>query len=195
MTQHSRAAIVRLGLAVLFVVGTASDLRAQSFISPLIGFNFGGDSGCPTVSGCEDKRLNAGVGIGRLGPVVGFETELAYAKDFFGSAPGYTSSVLTVMGNVMLVPDLGPVRPYVLAGLGLIKSHVALTPEGLLSADNNDLGWDVGGGLFIFFGEHVGVRGDIRYFHSFQDLEVLGFTLGDTKLDFGRASGALVLKF
>lgn len=195
MFTHSRARVVRAALAIVFGVVAASEARAQSFISPLIGFNFGGDSGCPTIADCEDKRRNLGIGIGRLGSVLGFETEFAYASDFFGSAPGLSSSVLTVMGNVMLVPDLGPVRPYVLAGLGLIKSHVELTPESLLTTDNNDIGWDVGGGVFVFFGRHVGVRGDIRYFHSFEDLEILGITLGDTKLDFGRASGAFVVKF
>jgi hypothetical protein len=39
------------------------------------------------------------------------------------------------------------------------------------------------------------VRGDIRFWHAFQDLNALGFTLSDTRLDFGRASVALVLTF
>ncbi len=45
------------------------------------------------------------------------------------------------------------------------------------------------------FGRHGGVRGDIRDLHSFQNLKALGFTLGDTKLDFGRARGALAFQF
>ena len=42
-----------------------------------------------------------------------------------------------------------------------------------------------------------GMRGvrDIRYWPAFQDLNALGFTLSDTRLDFGRASVALVLTF
>ena len=195
MSKRIRALIPRIGLAVLFIVGATPEARAQSYISPLIGFNFGGDSGCSTVSGCEDKRLNFGVGLGRLGAVLGVETEFAYAKDFFGEAPGLSSSVLTAMGNVMLVPALGPVRPYAIAGVGIIKSHVELTPDSVLTTDNTDFGWDIGGGVFIFFGEHVGVRGDIRHFHSFEDLSIAGIPLGDTNLDFGRASAALVLKF
>jgi hypothetical protein len=47
----------------------------------------------------------------------------------------------------------------------------------------------------IFFGDRLGIRGDIRHFHAFQDLDILGVTVGDTKLDFGRASGALVFRF
>ena len=190
-----RACVLPLLAAVLFVLLVTPDARAEGFISPLIGYNFGGDSGCPTISNCEDKRLNFGVGLGRAGAVFGFETEFAYAKDFFGSAPGVSSSVLTAMGNVMLVPNLGPIRPYGLIGLGLIKSNVEFTPDSLLNADNTDFGWDIGGGVFVFFSEHVGVRGDIRHFHSFQDLEIAGFSVSDTKLDFGRASAALVFKF
>lgn len=169
--------------------------QAQGFISPLIGFNFGGDSGCPEITGCEEKRLNAGVSLGVIGSVFGFEEEFAYASNFFGETPGVSSSVLTVMTNVMFVPDIGPIRPYVVGGVGLIKTKIELTPESLLTSDNNHFGWDLGGGVMVFFGEHLGIRGDIRYFHAFQDLELLGFSLGDTKLDFGRAAGALVLKF
>ena len=195
MTTHSLRAARLAALLVGFVAIAAAPASAQGFISPLIGFNFGGDSGCPEVTGCEDKRLNAGVTLGVLGSVFGFEEEFAYAKNFFGEAPGVESSVLTVMTNVLLVPDIGPVRPYVVAGLGLIKTHIELTPASLLTADNNHFGWNLGGGLMIFFGEHVGVRGDVRYFHAFQDLELLGFSIADTKLDFGRAAGALVVKF
>lgn len=188
--------MLRLGvLLAAFILLPAESARAQGFISPLIGFNFGGDSGCPELTGCEEKRLNAGVSLGVLGSVFGFEEEFAYAKNFFGETPGISSSVLTVMTNVLLVPDIGPIRPYAVVGLGLIKTKIELTPASLLTSDNNHFGWNLGGGLMIFFGDHVGIRGDIRYFHAFQDLEVLGVPLGDTKLDFGRAAGALVLKF
>jgi opacity protein-like surface antigen len=195
MPTRIRALTFRIAIVSLLVTTAATDARAESYISPLLGFNFGGDSGCPTISNCEDKRLNFGVGLGKLGTVLGFETEFAYANNFFGEAPGLSSSVLTVMGNVMLVPAIGPVRPYAAVGLGIIRSNVELTPESLLSVSNTDFGWDVGGGVFILLGEHVGLRGDIRHFHSFEDLSLAGIELGDTNLDFGRASASLVFKF
>ena len=46
-----------------------------------------------------------------------------------------------------------------------------------------------------FSAPHFGVRGDLRYFHAFQDLEILGIPIADTKLDFGRLSGGVVFKF
>ena len=48
------------------------------------------------------------------------------------------------------------------------------------------------------FGEHVGVRGDIRRFKSFQDIGILDFIglgLSDEKLTYNRASAGLILAF
>jgi len=188
--------MVRTVFIVLFVALIAPGaLYAQGFVSPLIGYDFGGDSGCREITGCEDKKLNVGVSAGTLGSVLGAELEFAYAKDFFGNIPGVSSSVLTLMGNVMLSPRFGIVQPYGLIGLGLIKSHVEFSSASLLNSDNNDFGWDLGGGLIVFVAPHVGVRGDIRYFHAFQNLQVLGISLGETKLDFGRAAAGVVFRF
>jgi opacity protein-like surface antigen len=141
--------------------------------------------------------LNGGAALGTLGSAFGFEEDFGYAKNFFGTAPLLDSSVLTIMSNLMIAPRIGPAQPYVLGGIGLMKTHVAFTPASVFTSDNNNAGWDVGGGLIVFFGNHVGVRGDIRYLHAFQDLDLklLGFTVTDAKLDFGRASAGLVLKF
>jgi hypothetical protein len=132
-------------LAVGISIGTATLARAQGFISPLVGYDFGGDAGCPNLKNCQDKKINASVSFGAMGNVLGVEEEIAYAPNFFGSAPGLSSSVLTLMSNVMLVPKMGPVRPYVLAGIGLIKTHVELTTASVFTTDNNNLEWDVGG--------------------------------------------------
>jgi opacity protein-like surface antigen len=164
-------------------------------VSPLIGYDFGGDSGCPEMTGCEDKNLNLGVSVGSLGNVIGSELEFAYARDFFGDIPNASSSVLTLMGNFMLTPRFAVVQPYALIGLGLIKTHVEFSVPSVLDSDNNHLGWNVGGGLVIYLGPHIGIRGDLRYFHAFQDQELLGISLGDTKLDFGRAAAGLVFRF
>lgn len=182
-------------IALLMTLAVPEAARADGFISPLIGFNFGGDANCPNVSGCEDKRLNFGVGLGAMNAVFGFEEEFAYARDFFGTAPGLKSSVFTLMSNGMVTPKIGPVRPYFLAGLGLIKTHVDFTTTTLLSADNNNFGWDIGGGVMVTIVPHVAVRGDIRYFHSFQDLGVVPIPVGNQKLDFGRAAAALTFTF
>lgn len=195
MTRRTRHTL----LTALFITALAAlspaQARAQGFISPFIGFDFGGDSGCQTASGCEDKNSNIGVAGGTMGSVFGFEAEFGYAREFFGDTPGTASNVLTFMSNIMLVPRIGPVRPYVLGGLGLIKTHVELTVPSLLEFDNNNFGWDFGGGIIIMFGDHVGARGDLRRFATFQDRTIFGFNLTNEKLNFNRAAAALVLAF
>lgn len=196
MTTHHSPRLALAGLLVLgCLIGLAGPAHARGFISPLIGVDFGGDARCPRITACTDTRINVGVALGVTGQIFGFEEELAYAPHFFGDAPGLSSSVLTVMSNVLLIPNIGPIRPYVLAGVGLIKAHVEFTPSSLLTSDSNSFGWNVGGGVMARVHPHFGIRGDLRYFHAFQDFEVLGFTVDNSKLDFGRASAALVLTF
>jgi hypothetical protein len=86
----------------------------------------------------------------------------------------------------------GPVRPYVVGGIGLVRPHVSLS-NGLLGASSNALGYDLGVGLNIMFGSHVGVRGDLRRFKTFKDLDLLVFS--GEKLSYWRASAGLALGF
>ena len=190
-----RRVVAAGAFAALFVFGIADQASAQAYISPFLGYNFWGDSGCPEVTNCEDKRRNLGVAFGSIGSVFGTEAEFAYIDNFFGDIPGTSSSVLTFMGNVMFAPKFGVLQPYGVVGLGLIKTHTELTVGELLENSDNHFGWDIGGGAIGYFGDHFGIRGDLRYFHAFSDLEVLGIPIADTKLDFGRLSGGVVFKF
>jgi len=182
-------------LTTLFAAGAVSNARAEGFVSPFIGYNFGGDTGCPTVTNCDDKHANYGVSLGAIGSIVGFELEFAHTSDFFGQSTE-SSSVFTLMSNLTIGPKIAAVQPYVVAGLGLIRTSVAD------SSDQNQFGWDVGGGIIGMFNKHIGIRGDIRYYRSFQILDfvnlppdspVLG--LAGNKLDFGRAAIAAMFKF
>jgi hypothetical protein len=179
-----------LAAAVLIVSSTPA--RAQGFITPFLGFNFGGDSGasCVSLTNCEDKRLNWGVGLGTTHGILGFEEEIAYAKNFFGETPGGDNSVLTVMSNLLVVVPTGPVRPYGLFGIGLIRPHFTTSN---LSLDQNTLGYDIGGGVNLFFSRNVGLRGDVRHLHTLQDV-TLGVFNND-KIDFWRGSAGLTFRF
>lgn len=181
-------------IALVVCAFTPRPAAAQGFVSPFIGFDYGGDSGCPTATGCEDKHSNLGVAGGKLGAIAGAEVEFAYARDFFGDTPGFDTSVLTLMTNVIVGPRIGVIRPFVLGGVGLIKSRVELDAGSILDS-SNQFGWNIGGGVMLMFGDHVGVRGDIRRFKSFQDISILGFDLSEEKLTYNRASAGLVLAF
>jgi hypothetical protein len=181
-------------VAAAFLVLAPADARAQGFFIPFIGYDYGGDSTCPDFTGCNDKKINYGVGIGKLGKNGGFEQEFAYAHDFFSNVEGQSSGVLTIMSNLMIAAKIGPVRPYLLGGVGFMKAHVDLGPAAVVSFSNNTFAWDWGFGFMAVFGKTFGVRGDIRYFKSFQDVETLNFS-NNNKLDFGRASVGLVLMY
>jgi opacity protein-like surface antigen len=174
----------------------APSAHAQGFISPSVGYNFAGDSGCRTATDCEDKNWNWGIALGALGSVVGFEAELTYEDQFRGERLNESSSVTTVMGNFMIAPRISVVQPYGLVGVGLIRTDVETLTGGASEAENQ-IGWTIGGGLIVFVQRHVGLKADIRHYHAFDALEILGFALaGDSnKLDFGRVGFGAVFKF
>ncbi len=183
-------------LAVLLGLVAPHAAQAQGFISPSLGYNFGGSAGCRSATDCEDKNWNWGGSIGSLGSLFGAELELTYEGEFTGDSPVQRSSVTTVMGNFMLAPKIAFVQPYGLIGVGLMRTKV----EDLVttaSDSQNQIGWTIGGGLIVFVHSHVGFKGDVRYYHSFEATDLLGFDIGldRNKIDFGRAGLGLVLKF
>jgi opacity protein-like surface antigen len=184
-----------VALAVLFTVAGARSAAAQGYVSPTAGYNFGGDTGCLTATDCEDKNWNFGVALGALGSIFGFETEFTYANNFAGSTPTQDTSVLTIMGDFMLAPKITIVQPYGLVGIGLIRT--SFTPTVGAEESDNNFGWNVGGGLIVYFNRHFGLKGDVRYFHAFDALSLLGFDLArdQNKIDFGRVGLGAVIKF
>jgi opacity protein-like surface antigen len=199
-TMRTTFTIGRCHVLLLMTIATGTGVResaAQGFISPSVGYNFGGNAGCQSATDCEDRNWNLGIAIGALGGVAGFEFELMHDDAFFGETEDRSASVLTMMGNFLLAPKFGPIQPYGLVGMGAIKTSLEIAGDAV-EEESTQVGWDIGGGLIIFFGQHVGVRGDLRYYHSFQVLDLFGLDLpfdDEEKLDFGRASAALVFKF
>ena len=179
--------------AGVLLVLMASPARAQGFIAPFIGFNFGGDSSnCASLTNCDEKRMNFGVSLGTVRGVFGFEEEIGYASQFFGKTPGGDNAMLTLMSNLMVVIPAGPIQPYGIIGIGLMRSHAQFNTSSL-ALSNNSLGWDIGGGLSIFLARSIGVRGDIRRLKTLQDVTLGVF--GNDKVEFWRASAGLVFRF
>jgi hypothetical protein len=138
------------------------------------------------------------VSIGKIGKVFGFEEDIAYAQDFFAQTSGDQSSIFTAMSNLMVNVPAGPVQVYGVGGFGLVRPHVqaAINPANQ-GGDTNAIGYDIGGGINIFFLKSVGIRGDIRHFHTLQDVSVLqlGSFVSGVKLDYNRASVGVTFKF
>jgi hypothetical protein len=193
--------VFEIVLALMLVAVAAVPARADGFVTPFYGYNFGGDSSnCKTFSSCEEKRSNFGVSIGKMGAIFGFEEDISIAKDFFGKVPNVENSVFTLMSNLLIGVGAGPVQPYFLVGAGLIRPHSSFNLTNF-DTQNNSLGYDMGAGVNGYFSRHVGVRGDVRRFHTFQDVDfpVLGNIVSQIfvtqKLDFWRASIGLSLRY
>ena len=51
--------------ATVIVLASAPPARAEGFVTPYVGFNFGGDSAnCLSLSNCQERRTNFGVTVG-----------------------------------------------------------------------------------------------------------------------------------
>jgi hypothetical protein len=177
-------------VAVLFLLGAGS-ARAEILVTGFGGMAFGGAT--------DESRGTYGGALGFLGSgVVGFEVEGATTPNFFGSAGRgvFTeNNVLTLMGNIMLAAPAGPVRIYGTAGAGLLKTRLE-DPDRLFSIDSNDFGINVGGGLIVSLGNHVGLRGDVRYFRDLQDADPDGeFDVDFGSVDYWRGVAGITLSF
>jgi opacity protein-like surface antigen len=183
-----------LTLAAALLTLNVTPARADGFVTPSVGFNFGGDTtNCASLRSCDDRRVNWGVSVGTTGGIFGFEEELAYAPNFFGTTSGGDNAVLTLMSNLLVVIPAGPVQPYGLVGLGLVRPHAQLNAQSIAS-NQNTLGWDIGGGVNVFLAHAVGVRGDVRHVRTLQDV-TLGGIFVNAPLDFWRASAGVTFRF
>ncbi len=179
--------------AVLCVLAAVPrEARADVFIAPSLTWAFGGDH-------LETSRQGWGVTFGATGAFVGFELDWSRTDDFFTSELESVSPqdnrVQTLMFNLLITVPTGRAKPYVAAGAGVIQSRI--TGElGLLGFDDNGIGFNFGGGILGYFGSHVGVRADLRYFRTVTDL----FKDNPLDIDFGglnfwRTSVGVALKF
>ena len=182
-----------VAIAAALVALAALPARAQGFITPYIGFNFGGDSAnCQSLTNCEEKRTNWGVTFGSTRGIFGIQEDIGYAPNFFGKTPGGDNAVLHFMTDLMVLVPAGPIQPYAFIGIGVIRPHAKFDASSLV-VDKNALGHDVGGGLNIFFAHSVGVHGELRHLRTFKDFTLPGFS--SDKLDFWRGSAGLTFRF
>jgi len=195
----SRRRTIAIGCFLLMLIPAAA--RADGLIVPFAGVNFGGDAGETIVDGTDAERLDWGISLAWMGGgVFGFEGDVGYSPDFYGKGDAGGSSVLSVTGNLLLgVPFGGQqgfgIRPYALVGVGVLRSDLQSFDE-LLGVDNTEATWDVGGGLMIFFGAHVGIRGDLRYFRTFGEVDFGGLTTSPNEaINYSRGSVGLVFRF
>lgn len=185
-----------LGSLLLLLAPAAA--TAQGYLTPFVGSNFGGDTGVTLDQSIDDRsRLDFGVRLGAMSAgIFGGEVEVGYTRNFYGKGTIFDSSnVLTGMGNVLLGLPAGPVRPYVLAGLGVVRRTITFaTAANPVNFSDSRAAYDIGGGVNLFFSEHVGINGDLRYFRNFSTGNAI-LDLPDTKFNYARGSVGLTFRF
>ena len=201
----TRAAL-RTGLALLFVTAMARPASADWLFTPYYGIVFGGAANTvdiDTLDEAFEQRSTFGGSLsGTASGIFGFEIDFSYSPNFFQDTAGAAdfdfgdSNVTTLMGNVLIgASGAQGVRPYASGGVGLIRSHIdagAFFDE----LDTNDFGGNIGGGIQGYFNDNVGIRGDIRYFRSFQDNEPDDeFDLALSSFDFWRGTVGVTFRW
>jgi opacity protein-like surface antigen len=183
--------------AVALLLAPAS-ARADWLFTPNIGTTFGADA-----SGHE--HLTYGASIDWMGKgIVGWEGDFQYSPEFFEPTDtdidfSGKNNVLTAMGNVIVGIPVGGqkgsgIRPFGIAGVGLLKQRVQ-SGDAVVDISNNDFGFNVGGGVMGFFNTNIGLRGDVRYVRSFENITDNVTTIGVGNFDFWRANVGVVFRW
>ena len=194
--MSSRNTLIVVASAILLAAPAAAS--GQAYLTGFVGGNFGGDSGVSLDQSIDDaSHLDFGARVGILGGgIFGGEIDVGYTPDFYGRGTIFdSSSVLTAMGNVVIGVPLGPVRPYVLGGIGLIRRTIDYVPGGAEgSVTDSRAAYSLGGGVSLFFSEHVGINADLRYFRNFSTGNAV-MDLPNEKFSFARGSVGMTFRF
>jgi hypothetical protein len=164
MNRHQNVACA---LVVLSVLSVPIEARAETYLSPFVGTIFGSGSG--------NGKVAVGIDAGWLAAgIFGFEADFGYVPDFFGDAGSLGSnSVMDLMGNLIVKAPGGGTRgpgfhPYLTVGAGLLRTKLDGLAGGASFTDNQ-VGMNAGVGGTGYFSDHVGIRGDVRYFRNLTD--------------------------
>lgn len=184
-----------LPASLLLVTVAAAPAQADWLITPYLGTAFGGATSSQHVTyGASAAWMSHGI--------IGVEFDGSFAPDLLDEDDGVIlgiadSNVTTLMGSLVIGAPLGEpgVRPYAVAGAGLIRSRVS-DAEDIFDIDENSFGINVGGGIHALVRSNIGVRADVRYFRGVRDTDTgddVDLELGS--FDFWRASVGATFRF
>ena len=167
---------------------------ADGYVTPWVGYS--------VASKNDHGRGSFGLVAGYMGAgIFGFEADFEYTPDFFGSRRTLgNNNAISAMGNFILGVPIGGtdgpgVRPFVSGGVGLMRTHIERGTFLDVSRTNNAFAYNVGAGMMGFFSEHVGLRGDVRYIRTLDDVNRgSGVDLDPGRLRYWRVSGGVTFR-
>ena len=204
--------MMRAALVLLILGGVAKPASADWLFTPYLGVVFGGSANNFDVNNLShefEQRISFGGGLTWMGAgKLGVEVDYHLAPNFYQITRGtgnvellnLDSSVQTLMANVILGAPIGGtsgpgIRPYAVAGIGLMRASLDSPSELFDNLSNNELGFNVGGGVHAFFTDNLGLRGDVRYFRGLQKGNDGGQDLDLEDFDFWRATVGMTFRF
>src|SRR5260221_2214775 len=135
-----RAIKTTLLTGALALVLAPTPARADGFITPWVGSAFG--------SNIKNGQTTFGVSGGGMGAgIIGGEADFGWSPSFFGNKSDFgNNTVMNLMGNLIVGVPVGGthgagVRPYVVGGLGLIRTQIDGGTIAKVSSSNNMFGW------------------------------------------------------
>lgn len=191
----------RLSVALLLLCAPTATARADWLFTPFIGTSFGAETSFLVFEGAG-RKLTFGGSVALLGSgILGIEADVGHTPGFFqGDDPSglvLSSRVTTVSGNVIVAAPLAvtreSLRPYVVAGLGLMQARTKNAAD-LFPVDRNLLGLTVGGGALGFLTERTGLRFDIRHIRAISGT-TNPFVPGVARLSFWRATAGVTIRY
>jgi hypothetical protein len=184
-----RLVLVIVTVAVCSAAVPQPAAAQESFVNFLVG-----NTTTSSDAGGDGPRAVYGIAFGSLVPKAGAEIEFVYFPQLFATGVVSTSRAFSVMGDVFVGPAFGPVRVYGAIGVGDLYVNLS-SPAADFSS--HYLTVNAGAGVAVFFGSHLGVRGDLRYYHPTglvaEDLGRVG--VDPEQLKFWRPTVGLTLKF
>ena len=182
--------IREIGLAAFLVGLSAATASADWLISPSAGLMYD-----DTLFDRDDQNATFGVAVGAMGAgVLGFEIDLGFTPDYLDAL---NANLTSLMANAMVGFARGDqirrFHVYGSGGVGLIRLAGG---SGASQFTNNNVGANIGGGIIGLLTEHVGLRGDLRYFRDLHEEELdprRPFNVGE--LNFWRVTGGATFRF
>ena len=176
-------------LATLAFLVAVRPAAADTVVTGTVGRVFSGD--------VQQGHTSYGAAIAFLGDgVFGFEVEGTYTPHFFGpDNTAGTSNVTTLMGNIVLGAPIGrTARIYAAGGVGLMKLRVP-DADAFFDVKRNDFGMNAGAGVMVHLGDHLGARGDVRYFRDLRQSDTGNFAVDFGGFHYWRAAVGVSLRF
>lgn len=213
--------IIRTVLVAVFLSAVARPAAADWLFTPYLGVVFGGAANTFDVEEFDDQfesRFTFGGSLSWMGGgIFGFEVDYSLAPNFFqlkGAEEDIElldldSSIQTFMGNLIVGVPVGGttgggIRPYLAGGVGLMRANIESPADLFDNLSTNETGFNVGGGLHVFFSDNVGLRGDIRYFRALEqgddddpdeDDDFIDEDFGLEDFDYWRATIGVTFRF